>query len=116
MTNFLKIKNTRLFAESIRKNVAMIFPRSYYSNIDSLISVDQTEILVQKYLEPAYEDGFIINEKNYAYLFTEIKKWIYNRSLSKVASSGKIECAWDEKNNEMVFWDPKSKHIFNIIK
>lgn len=116
MSNYLKIRNTKFFAKSIRKNVAMIFPESYSDQLDSLISINQTEILAKKYIEPAYNDDFIISDRNYDMLFDEVKKWIYNRSLSQLASSDNIECAWDDDSNEMIFWDPKSNHTFNIIK
>ena len=115
MSNYIKVRNLNLFTKSVRKNVVMIFPRQYYYEVDSLISLKQTESIVREYIEPSYNDEFIISEDNYELLCNEIKKWIYNRSLSQVASSGKIECAWDDNSNEMIFWDPKSKETFNTI-
>ena len=94
----------------------MIFPRSYHLQADRLISLEQTESLVREYIEPGYNDEFIISEENYDVLCDEIKKWIYNSSLSLVASSGKIECAWDDQLNEMFFWHPESNKTFNIAK
>ena len=104
MSNYIKIRNLKLFTKSIRKNVVWVFPREYYYQIDNLISLSQTENLVRKYIEPGYNDEFIISEENYHLLCDEIKKWIYNSSLSLVSSSGTIECAWDDESNEMVFW------------
>jgi len=116
MSNYLKIRNIRLFAKSIRKNVVMIFPRKYYYEVDNLISLFQTETLVRKYIEPGYNDEFVLSDENYDLLCDEIKKWIYNSSLSLVASSGKIECAWDNESDEMIFWHPESNETFNIVK
>jgi len=116
MTNYIKIRNLKLFTKSIRKNVVMVFPRSYYYHIDTLISLYQTEQLVTKYIEPGYNDEFILSDENYGLLCDEIKKWIYNSSLSLVASSGTIECAWDDQSNEMFFWHPESNETFNIAK
>jgi len=116
MTNYLTIKNIKLFTKSIRKNVTMIFPRSYYRQVDRLISLEQTESLVREYIEPGYNNEFIISEYNYDHLCDKIKKWIYNSSLSLIASSGKIECAWDDQSNEMFFWHPESNETFNIAK
>jgi hypothetical protein len=116
MTNYIKIRNLKLFTKSIRKNMVMVFPRSYHNQIDNLISLAQAENLVRKYIEPGYNDEFIISEYNYNHLCTEIKKWIYNSSWSQEASSGKIECAWDDDSNEMVFWHPESNEKFNTIK
>jgi hypothetical protein len=115
MSNYIKIRNLNLFVKSVRKNIVMIFPRQYYYEVDNLISLKQTESIVRKYIEPSYNDEFILSEDNYELLCNEIKKWIYNRSLSMVASSGEIECSWDDDSNEMIFWDPKSKETFNTI-
>jgi hypothetical protein len=116
MSNYIKIRNLKLFTKSIRKNVVWVFPREYYYQIDNLISLSQTENLVRKYIEPGYNDEFIISDDKYDILCDEIKKWIYNSSLSLVASSGAIECAWDDQSNEMFFWHPESNETFNIAK
>ena len=94
----------------------MVFPKTYQSNVESFISLFQTEQLVRKYIEPGYNDEFVLSDDNYDLLCDEIKKWIYNSSLSLVASSGKIECAWDDESNEMFFWHPESNETFNIAK
>jgi hypothetical protein len=116
MSNYIKIRNLSLFTKSIRKNVVMVFPKTYHYNVDSFISLFQTEQLVRKYIEPGYNDEFVLSDENYDFLCDEIKKWIYNSSLSLVASSGKIECAWDDESNEMFFWHPQSNETFNIAK
>lgn len=116
MSNYLHIRNIKLFTKSIRKNVIMIFPRSYHLQADRLISLEQTESLVREYVEPGYNDEFILSEYNYDLLCDELKKWIYNSSLSAVASSGLIDCAWDDQSNEMFFWHPESNETFNIAK
>jgi hypothetical protein len=116
MTNYIKIKNVTLFAKSIRKNAVMVFPKSYSDQIDNLISIDQTEKLIQKYIEPGYNNEFLITEYSYYDLASELKKWIYNRSLSQVASNGHIECSWDDDTDNMIFWDLKSQETFNIAK
>ena len=116
MTNYIKIKSLKLFSKSIRKNVVMVFPREYYYQVDNLISLSQTEKLVRQYIEPGYNDEFILSEDNYDLLCDELKKWIYNSSLSAVASSGIIDCAWDDQSNEMFFWHPESNETFNIAK
>lgn len=116
MNNYIKIRNLKLFAKSIRKNVVIVFPREYYYQIDNLISLSQTEHLVRQYVEPGYNDEFILSDENYDLLCDTIKKWIYNSSLSLAASSGTIECAWDDQSNEMFFWHLESNETFNIAK
>lgn len=116
MSNYIKIRNLKLFSKSIRKNVVMVFPRRYYYEVDNFLSLSQTEQLVRKYIEPGYNDEFVLSDDNYDLLCDELKKWIYNSSLSLVASSGKIECAWDDESDEMIFWHPESNETFNIVK
>jgi hypothetical protein len=116
MTDYYKIKNINLFSKSIRKNVSLCFPDSYSTQIDQLISVGQTENLVRQYSEISSNDEFLVSEDNYNLIFDNIKAWIYNRSLSKLASSGEIECAWDSESDEMIFWHPESNETFNIVK
>ena len=116
MTNYIKIRDLKLFSKSIRKNVVMVFPRKYSYQIDNFISLSQTEKLVRQYIEPSYNNEFILSDENYDLLCNEIKKWIYNASLSLVASSGIIECAWNDESNEMIFWHPESNETFNTIK
>jgi hypothetical protein len=116
MNNYIKIRNLKLFTKSIRKNVVMVFPRKYSYQIDNLISLSQAEQLVRKYIEPGYNDEFILSDENYDMLCDEIKKWIYNSSLGLAASSGTIECAWDDESNEMFFWHLESNETFNIAK
>jgi hypothetical protein len=116
MSNYTTIRNIKLFTKSIRKNVVMIFPRSYHNVVDSLISLEQTESLVRKYIEPSYNDEFIISEDNYDMLCNEIRNWVYNSSLSQAASCGTIECAWDDDINDMVFWHPESTETFSVIR
>ena len=115
MNEYTIITNIELFAKSVRKNAAMVFPKSYSDQINSLISIDQTKNLMKKYIEPSYNDEFIISSDNHRLLSNEIKRWIYNRSLSVVASSGEIECSWDDNFNDMIFWDPKSRETFTTI-
>jgi len=116
MNNYIKIRNLKLFTKSIRKNMVMAFPRSYHNQVDNLISLSQTETLVRKYIEPGYNDEFILGEENYDLLCNEIKRRIYNSSLGLAASSGTIECAWDDQSNEMFFWHTESNETFNIAK
>jgi hypothetical protein len=114
MTEYYKVKNIKLFAKSIRKNVAFCFPKSYSAQIDELISVGQTENLIRQYAEISSNDEFLVSEDNYNLIFDNIKAWLYNSSLSKLASSGEIECAWDDEINEMIFWHIKSSEEFHI--
>jgi hypothetical protein len=116
MNNYITIKDIRLFAKSIRKNAVMVFPKSYHDQIDNLISVVQTENLAKKYIEPGYDNKFLITEYDYNNLSNEIKKWIYNSSLSQAASSGEIECSWDDNSNNMFFWHQESQETFNIVE
>jgi hypothetical protein len=51
-------------------------------------------------------DNPIINAKIYAQICDSIFRTVQNASLSKLASDGYLECAWDDDLNDMVFWLP----------
>ena len=46
-----------------------------------------------------------INEQIYCSVIT----WIHNVGLAKLAAQDLVECAWDDKANEMVFWSKETK-------
>ena len=73
--------------------------------MDGFISVDQVINLIKKNnLGKDEENNYIINEKIFDDIFNEIREWFYSVGLSKLASAGYVDCAWDNDSNEMVFW------------
>ena len=93
------------FAKSLRAGVASSFEENYTESLDRFISVDQVINLIKKNnLGKDEENNYIINEKIFDDIFNEIREWFYSVGLSKLASAGYVDCAWDNDSNEMVFW------------
>lgn len=100
---------TRL-AHSIRKNAA-ITRESYDEDLDKFITINQVESLIRDNMTIDENDTMVINEDQYDSIFTQVRYWIYNTGLAKLAADNKIECAWDDETNSMIFW---SNEIDNV--
>ena len=68
------------------------------------------------------DNKYLIDEDGYNNVFEEIREWIYQVGLCKLAARGSLECSWDSDLNEMVFWPTEeamqelSKHESNKPK
>ena len=93
------------YAQSIRENAARSLSETYTDNLDHFITIQQIYSLVEENLLGIdEEDNYIIDENSYNTTFDQIRTWLYNVGLAKLASKDLIECAWDNDANEMVFW------------
>jgi hypothetical protein len=105
MSEIYSISDLDRYAESIRKNAALSFTEFYHENLDDFISIVQTTNLIKNNCIGEDEDGnFLIDEDSYNRTFEEVRMWIYNVGLAKLAAEGRVECAWDDELNEMIFW------------
>lgn len=110
MSDIYSINDLDRYAESMRKNAALSFTEFYNENLDDFISINQTVNLIQSNSVGEDEDGnLLIDEDSYNKTFEELRIWLYNVGLAKLAAANKVECAWDDKLNEMVFWIPSSE-------
>ena len=50
------------------------------------------------------ENRPILNEQTNEEIYEQIVVWIHKVGLAKLAAQGLIECAWDDTENEMIFW------------
>ena len=53
------------------------------------------------------ENFFVINEDAHCNILNKVISLVQSSLLSKMAANGQLECAWDEKENDMVFWLPE---------
>jgi hypothetical protein len=99
------------FAQSMREGAARSISENYTENLDEFITIDQIKNLIEQNNIGYDDDGLLqINENIFDNLFDYIRHDIYQVALSRLASNGYIECAWDDDGNEMVFWiDSKSE-------
>jgi hypothetical protein len=74
-------------------------------DLDSYISLNQMiNLLNENCLGFDDNDRPLLNEDTNEKIFEEASIWIHNVGLAKLAAKDLVECAWDEKSNEMVFW------------
>lgn len=110
MSDIYSINDLDRYAESIRKNAALSFTEFYNENLDDFISIGQTTNLIKTNSIGEDEEGnLLIDEDSYNNTFDQVRTWLYNVGLAKLAAAGKVECAWDDTLNEMVFWMPSSE-------
>jgi hypothetical protein len=74
-------------------------------NLDNYISIDQMLGLVkQNCLGFDDQERPLLNEDANNEIFEQAAVWIHNVGLAKLAAQDLVECAWDDKSNEMIFW------------
>jgi len=74
-------------------------------NLDNYISINQMMGLVKQSCL-GFDDNNrpLLNEDANNEIFEQAAIWIHNVGLAKLAAKDLVECAWDDKSNEMVFW------------
>lgn len=98
------------YATAIRQGAASSFADKHDENLDDFISINQVIGLVEQHSLGQDEEGnHLINEETFDFIFEEVRVWIYEVGLAKLAAKGHVECAWDNDTNEMVFWLPDNK-------
>ena len=105
------------YATSMREGVAQSFLENHKENLDDYISIEQVKGVIIGYSLGQDEHGnYLINEEVFNDTFEDVRDWVFNVGLSKLAAKGLVECAWDDNTNEMVFWckdDAKTKSTNN---
>lgn len=105
MSEKYSIINLEGYADALRKGAAESFTKDYQENLDDFISIKQIISLIEKNsLGRDQDNNYIINEDIFNDVFDQIRDWIYEVGLAKLAANGFVECAWDSDNNCMVFW------------
>lgn len=98
------------YATCIRDAAARSLKEDHNENLDDFISIKEVIGLIRdNSIGFDEQDNFLINEDIHEKLYEDIQSWIFNIGLAKLASSGKIECAWDSEENTMVFWAAEDK-------
>ena len=99
------INNIESYAKEIRKLAAESIKSDSKEDLDAYISINQTISLVkEKCLKITEDNQYILDEDTNEDIFESVRIRIYNVGLAKLAAKGVIECAWDNEENEMVFW------------
>ena len=101
------IKDLDEFAKIMRHEAAisLVQDKQYDQDLDEFITIDQIKNIVNANNAGKDNDGlFLMNAETIETILVEIKNIIYQTSLSRLASAGYIECAWDDQKNNMTFW------------
>jgi hypothetical protein len=99
------IVDLRGYATSIRDAAAKSFTETYTENLDEFISIEQVIGMVKENsIGQDEENNYLITEENFDELFEQVRDRLYSVGLSRLATKGFIECAWDDESNEMIFW------------
>mgnify|MGYP003336411561 FL=1 len=113
MSETYVINDLEQYATSLRENAALSFSENYNENLDEFITINQVcQLIADNAIGFDEEDNYLIDEESYNNTFDQIRNWLFNVGLARLAASGKIECAWDDESNDMVFWvaDSKTQH------
>ena len=65
---------------------------------------DRTGKVFSTYHRDPDDESIYLNMIVYENIVETITYQVYGAALSKLAASGFLKCAWDEKLNDMVFW------------
>jgi hypothetical protein len=95
------------YAKAMRSGAASSFSQEYSENLDEFITISQVINLIKKNnLGLDQEGNYLINEDIFDEIFDNIREWLYEVGLAKLAAKGFVDCAWDDEANGMVFWLP----------
>jgi hypothetical protein len=99
------------YATQMREFAAKNISDNYQNdNLEDYITLSQMANLVRsECLGFDLKNRPILNEQINDSIFEKTSVWIYNAGLSKLASKNLVECAWDDKKNEMIFWNITEK-------
>lgn len=104
------ITNVEGYAEEMRIAAAQSLSDNNTDNLDDYISIGQMINLIrQECLGFDDNDRPLLDEDSNEKIYDSTMIWIHNVGLAKLASKNLIECAWDDKTNEMVFWSTNTK-------
>jgi hypothetical protein len=111
MSEVYSIMDMERYATSLRANAAMTYAKSdITTRLDEYITIPQVCTLIDNNIVGHDdEDRPLIDENGYNTIFEEIRVWLYNASLARLAANDEVQCAWDDDLNEMVFWIPEAE-------
>lgn len=105
MSDVYAIVDLSGYALQMRKAAAESLCDNHSDDLNDYISVEQMIGLVKEECVGFDDkDRPLLNEETNANIFDKTTVWIHNVGLARLASQDLVECAWDNKTNEMIFW------------
>lgn len=102
------------YATQMRDAAAKSLTDSSEDNLDDFISLGQIINMVnEECLGFDDEDRPLLDEQSNERIFENTSIWIHEVGLAKLAAQDLVECAWDDEQNEMVFWKKTNEQSSN---
>jgi hypothetical protein len=101
--SMMLIDDIQQYSECVREFAAEQMSENHSEDLDNYVSIKQVENLVLSKTRIKNHKHYISEKKHYLIIET-IMNMIYGVGLAKLAGSDKIECAWDDESNNMIFW------------
>lgn len=112
MSDLYAIVDLDGYASQIREAAAKSICDTSNDDLNEYITLTQIINMVKENCKGFdEEDRPLLDEDTNEKIFEDTALWITNVGLAKLAAKDLIECAWDDKNNEMVFWKPEPKDV-----
>lgn len=110
MSDLYAIVDLDGYATQIREAAAKSLCDTSNDNLDEYISLTQIINMVKENCKGFdQEDRPLLDEDTNEKIFEDTAVWIHSVGLAKLAAQDLIECAWDDENNEMIFWRKETK-------
>jgi hypothetical protein len=108
------ITNLEGYASQTREAAAKHLSENSEENLDIYISITQIiNLIKEKCLGFDDQNRPMLDENINEEIYETIIVWIHNVGLAKLAAQDLVECAWDDKTNEMIFWPKEKKKTKN---
>jgi hypothetical protein len=109
MSELYAITNLDGYATDVRQAAAEYICDNFSDSLDNYITIDQITNLVYAYSHGQdVKNHPMISQEDNESIFEEVLTWIHNTGLAKLASLDRLECAWDNDLNEMIFWSKEN--------
>lgn len=110
MSDLYAIVDLDGYASQIREAAAKSLCDTSNDDLNEYITITQIVNMVKENCKGFdEEDRPLLDEDTNEKIFEDTAVWIHSVGLAKLAAQDLIECAWDDKNNEMVFWAKENK-------
>lgn len=105
------------YALEMREAAAKSIADPFDDDLNTYISIDQMINLIKDECI-GFDDKKrpLLDEYSNEKIYESTMTWIHNIGLAKLASKNIIECAWDDKENNFIFWENQTSEIKNNDK
>lgn len=104
---YYSVRDLRGYADAIRNDAISTYDSTDKNDLDDFITLNQIVGLIDANSLGVDENhDYIIDQETHFDIVDQVSNWIFNVGLAKLAASNKLECAWDNSINEMIFWLP----------